>query len=72
MIDSTMPDGNVADPDSEKPRPSIHMPRRASRLTLIVSDVKFEQLQDINRADAEAKGVEYETTNLPSWYLPWI
>src|SRR4051812_27769660 len=72
IIDSTMPDGNVADPDSEKPCPSIHMPRRASCLTLILSDVKFEQLPDINRANAGADGVEFETANLPSWYVSWI
>ena len=52
--------------------PSIHMPCQASRLTLILSDVKFEQLQDINRANTGADGVEFETANLPSWYVPWI
>jgi hypothetical protein len=53
-----MLDGNVADLDNKKPCPSIHMPCRASRLTLILSDVKFEQLQDINRANTGADGVE--------------
>ena len=38
--------------------PSIHMPRRASRLTLFVSDVKIQQLQDISEEDAIAEGVE--------------
>jgi hypothetical protein len=70
MFDSTMPDGNVADRDNKKPRPSIHMPRRASRLTLIASDVKFEQLQDINGADAETEGVEYETADPSFGYVP--
>lgn len=67
-----MVDGNVADLDNKKPRPSIHMLCQASRLTLILSDVKFEQLQDINRANVEADGVEHETADLPSGYVPCI
>ena len=42
-------------------RPSIHMPRWASRLTLIVTDVRVQRLQEISNDDALDEGCECDS-----------
>lgn len=85
---TTMPEWLASDPAlyQGRKRPGMHLPRWATRLTLIVTDVRVQRLQEISEADAIAEGLERDIDGdvdghgrhivVESWrgvdYLPWL
>lgn len=56
------PVGCIGEPDKAKYQSPLFMPRWASRLTLEVTAVRVEKLQEISHHDALAEGIAYDVS----------
>ena len=52
----------------ESYKPSIHMPRWASRINLKITSIKAERVQGISWTDAINEGIERRDKNFCIWY----
>ncbi len=55
---------NWVDPEKGKWRPSIFMPRWASRITLKITEIRVERVQEISYEDIRKEGIEKSITDV--------
>lgn len=66
LVDGDIPeDWYYREPEYVGRVPSIHMPRWASRLTLRITNISIERIQDITPQQALLEGIKHQSMNCP-------